>query len=340
MSPSLAQSVNPGVTALFLIVALTIPQPAQAYLKFGIRFGGQAITLKWAQTPVRYFVSARSAAPGVSVADFEAAVGRAFSTWQAVSTSAIAYEYRGLTLARPGEDDGSSTLGFESHPELDRVLASTSFIVDRTTGALLESDIFFNTTFDWSVAPSGEAGRFDLESVALHEIGHFSGLGHSAIGETELRESGGRRVLSAGAVMFPIAFGAGSIEARTLKPDDIAGVSDLYPDGDFDRLGSVSGRVTKSGAPLFGAHVVAFDPATRALIAGFTLDTQGQFSIAGLSPGPKIIRVEPLDDADIDSFFDPATPIDLDFRVLLYDRAVVVPRGGDSGRLELAVVAK
>ena len=32
----------------------------------------------------------------------------------------------------------------------------------------------------------------------LHEIGHFSGLGHSALGETELRDGGGRRVISLG----------------------------------------------------------------------------------------------------------------------------------------------
>ena len=148
-------------------------------------------------------------------------------------TSAITYQFGGLTVARPGDDDGSSTLGFENRPELDRVLASTSLLVDTTTGALLESDIFFNAAFAWSVSASGEAGRFDLESIAVHEIGHLSGLGHSALGETELREGGGRRVLAAEAVMFPIAFAAGSIASRTLKADDIAGISDLYPDGDF-----------------------------------------------------------------------------------------------------------
>ena len=50
-----------------------------------------------------------------------------------------------------------------NEPELDRVLASTSFLIDMSTGELLESDIFFNCAFPWSVAPAGEAGRYDLE---------------------------------------------------------------------------------------------------------------------------------------------------------------------------------
>ena len=329
-----------GRSVVIIAVLTAMPQPADAYLKFGVRVGGRSVALKWAQMPVRYFVSANSAVPGVAVGDFEAAVARAFASWQAVPTSSIAYQYGGRTGAQPGEDDGSSTLGFASHPELDRVLASTSFLIDRTNGTLIESDIFFNSTFPWSVSQGGETGKFDLESIALHEIGHFSGLGHSALGETELRAEGGRRVLSSEAVMFPIAFAAGSIAGRTLKADDIAGVSDLYPDGDFDRRGSLSGRVLKNGTPLFGAHVIAFDPATRELIAGFTLNQQGEFSIGGLSPGPKVVRVEPLDDADPDSFFDASQNVDVNFRVLLFDRLVVVPRGGDSGRVDLNVVAK
>src|SRR5258705_5865541 len=115
-------------------------------------------------------------------------------------------------------------------------------------------------------------------------MGHFSGLSRSALGETELASGGGRRVLSAEAVLFPIAFASGSIAGRTLKADDIAGISDLYPDGDFVTAdGSLSGRVTKDGQPLFGAHVVAFNPATGAMVGGFTLNAQGQFSILGLS---------------------------------------------------------
>jgi hypothetical protein len=329
----------PAGGALALAVLLAFPQPASAYLKFGVLAGGQQKTLSWAQTPVRYFVSARSSVPGVGVSDFESAVARAFARWQAVPTAAVSYQYGGLTVAQPGEDDGSNTLGFASHPEMDRVLASTSFLIDNTSGALIESDIFFNSAFAWSVAPSGEAGRYDLESIALHEIGHFSGLGHSALGESELRADGGRDVMSSEAVMFPIAFNAGSIAGRTLKADDIAGISDIYPNGSA-RQGSVSGRVTRNGVPLFGAHVVAFDLATHQMVAGFTLSSQGEFSIGGLSPGPKVIRVEPLDDADLDSFFDASQVVDLDFRVLFSDRLVAVPPGGDSGRVDLAVIPK
>ena len=76
------------------------------------------------------------------------------------------------------------------------------------------------------------------------------------------------------------------------------------------------------------------------MVAGFTLTTNGEFSIGGLSPGPNVIRVEPLDDADTDSFFDSSRTVDVDFRVLLSDRLVVVPRGGDSGSIELTVVSK
>ncbi len=257
-------------------------------------------------------------------------------------SAAITYQFAGVTSAVPGNDDGVSALGFVNRPDLDRVLASTSFVIDSATGELIESDIFFNAAFPWSVAANGEANRYDLQSIALHEIGHMSGLAHSALGETELLSGGGRRVLEAEAVMFPIAFAAGSIAARTLKADDIAGISDLYPDGAFSQAtGSISGTVTKGGTPLFGAHVIAFDPATATMVAGFTLDRQGQFSINGLSPGPHILRVEPLDDADIESFFDVSGgPVDINFRVAFADRVVVVPRGGDSGAVALTVVPK
>jgi matrixin len=331
-----------GRPGLHLSVALALAfapaEPAFAYLHFGATVNGKTVEVKWGQTP-RYYVNSASAVPGVSNADFQSTVAKAFATWDAVPSANITYQFAGVTSAHPGEDDGLSVLGFESRPELDRVLASTDFVVDEGTGQLIESDIFFNAAFPWSIAANGESGKYDFQSIAVHEIGHFSGLGHSALGETELREGGGRRVISAEAIMFPIAFAAGSIAARTLKADDVAGITDLYPTADAPR-GSISGRVAKSGQAVFGAHVVAVDVASGQMVGGFTLSQQGDFSIGALLPGPHILRIEPLDDADVDSFFSTAAPVDVSFSVLFLDRVVVVPRGGDSGLVSISVVAK
>lgn len=330
-----------GTVLLSMVLTLAMASPASAYLKFGFQLDGKEFTLRWSRTtPVMYFVSDVDV-PGVSASQFQGAVASAFKSWEAVPTASIAYTFGGFTRGLPGENDGRSTLGFMNEPDLDRVLASTSYLIDGDTGELLESDIFFNSAFSWSVTPAGERGRWDVESIALHEIGHLSGLGHSAIGETELASGGGRRVLSIGAVMFPIALGSGDISGRRLLPDDIAGISDLYPDAGFnDTTGSVSGRITRNGAGVFGAHIVAFDPREGEMVGNFSLDRNGQFSIAGLHPGPHVLRVEPLDDAETDSFFDEAEPTDVNFSPTIFERLVIVPRGGDSGAVQITVRPK
>ena len=270
---------------------------------------------------------------------FQSELAQAFMTWENVPTASIAFEFAGFTAAAPFEDDDLSVLGFESEPDMDRVLGATSFIVDVFSGTIIESDIFFNSIFPWSVSATGDPNRFDLRSVATHEIGHFLGLGHSAIGETEMRPDGGRRVLGSGAVMFPISLGRGVVADRVLQPDDIAGVSDLYPDGGFrDDTGIVAGRVRVDNAPVNGAHVVAFNPQTGALIGNFSL-ADSSFRIAGLSPGPYVIRVEPIDDADIDSFLDPQG-VNVNFQVTFHPRLIVAPRGGSTASFDVTVPAK
>jgi hypothetical protein len=335
-----APPLRRGMLVVALAIASAWPSPANAYLKFGALSSSGPVVVKWAAAPVRYFVN-DTLVPGVSPNDFQAAVGRAFGTWQAVSSSSITYQFAGFTSASPLEEDGQTTLGFASMPQLDRVLASTDILVDTMTGAIVEADIFFNSAFAWSVAAGGQSGSFDLESIALHEIGHLSGLGHSALGETELRADGSRRVIAAEAVMFPIAYPAGNLLGRTLRPDDIAGISDLYPDNGFSATtGSISGHVLRNGQPVFGAHIVAYDLSTQSLIANFSLDGRGTFSIHGLSPGPHVLRIEPLDDADIGSFFDASQAVDVDFRVTFMNRIEVVPKGGDSGIVDVIVTSK
>jgi hypothetical protein len=313
--------------------------PAAGYLKLGSRVGERTVTLQWEEFPIRYFVTNRDI-DGVSAQQFRTAVQRAFDTWHAVPNTLTSSQFVGFTQANPTLGDGATVLGFQDRPDLDRTLAATNFFVDTTSGEIVESDIFFNSRFPWSTAEAGISGRYDVASIAQHELGHLLGLSHSALGETELR-SGGRRVLGAEAVMFPVAFAAGDINDRTLRADDIAGISDIYGTQMFERqTGSVSGKVTKNGRGVLGAHVVALDPASGKLVGGFSLAEDGSFVIAGLEPGPHVLRAEPLDDGDVSSFFDETLEIDADFQVTFYDSVVVVPRGGGTRNVEIKVRPK
>jgi Matrixin len=329
------------VFILTLVFVTGTPDTGFAYLKLSTRtLGGTIVNIRWPASTVQWSVTER-AGPGVTAAELQAAVARAFATWEAVPTATVAFQFGGFTRAEPFEDDDRSVIGFQDQPEMDRVLGATGFVIDITTGNIVESDIFFNSAFNWSVATPGAAGRFDVESVALHEAGHFLGLGHSALGETELMANGRRRVISSGAVMFPISFGTGNTADRELQPDDIAGVSDIYPAASHrSNTGAARGRITLNGSAVLGAHVIAFNPATGALIAGFTVNTDGEFEITGLTPGLHVIRVEPLDDGDLESFFGRNQRVEINFAVTYLDRLFVAPRGGVGERFEVAVKLK
>jgi hypothetical protein len=320
------------------IFVLALPGTADAYIHLGFESSRGTTAIKWTTPRVRWYAS-NGGVSGVTASQFQSELAQAFMTWENVPTASIAFEFGGFTSATPSEDDDLSVLGFASEPEMDRVLGATSFIVDVFSGTIIESDIFFNSIFPWSVAAGGDPNRFDLRSVATHEIGHFLGLGHSAIGETESRPDGSRRVLGSGAVMFPISLGRGVIADRELQPDDIAGVSDLYPDDGFrDETGIISGQVRLNNAPVKGAHVVAFNSQTGNLVGNFTV-ADGSFRIAGLRPGPYLISVEPIDVADIDSYMDPQG-VNVNFQVAFHPRLIVAPRGGSTASFDVTVLPK
>ena len=321
-----------------LLVALAGAHGTRAYLKTGTMVDGQLVPARWQQMPVQYDVS-EAGVDGVSAEQLRDAVGAAFSSWQAVTTASLRAAFGGFTSASPLDEDGLSTMGFVARPDMERTLAATSNVVDTQTGAIVESDVFFNAAFAWSVAPSGEPGRYDLQSIALHEAGHVLGLGHSALGETAT-SGGGRRLVAAGSAMFPIAFAPGSILGRTLWPDDAAGISDLYPASGFSSTtGSIQGTVTKNGQGVVGAHVVAFSLASGAMVGGFTLDDGGHFVIGALQPGTYLLRVEPLDDGDVSSYLDSGN-VDTDFGVTFAPDLVAVPAGGSSAAVAIVVRAK
>lgn len=296
----------------------------------------QPINLAWGgdSMPVPYWVYVRPP-NDFSLDDTVTAVQASFETWESIDSSSIRFQFSGTTNAEPFVFfDFINSLGFVTDPDLEGsgILGATNWIFFTFTGEIAESDIFFNSFFDWSVDPNGEAGHYDFQSVATHEIGHFLGLGHSSTGVMET--SGLRRTLVEGsAIMYPFAYPAGSTLGRTPVADDIAGISVLYPEGRFTAsTGTISGRVTKGGQEVYGAYINAFNPFTSETI-GFFTDRNGRYNIEGLKPGPYIVRVNPITEPTTPEDFSlPDRLVDTDFRDALFEgRAEVEPGENTSG---------
>jgi len=153
------------------------------------------------------------------------------------------------------------------------------------TGQILDAHTLFCNDGQATFATPGGlaepqgAGAYDLESLLTHELGHWTGLDHSAV----IR-----------AMMFPFAPPPGqylglrpdsSVPDGPLADDDRTGIRAQYPDpNDTLNVGATRGRIVPAnpialatfaapspGVPvsgMVGAQVVAVDAATGSVIAG------------------------------------------------------------------------
>jgi hypothetical protein len=152
-------------------------------------------------------------------------------------------------------------------------------------GQILDADTLFRNDGQATFATPGALsttqgqGAYDLESLLTHELGHWFGLDHSAVWR---------------AMMFPYAPPPGQFLGTRptanapdapLSDDDRTGIRMLYPDqNDALDVGEIRGRVFPANpfalatvpqpytggsvTGIYGAHVVAVDSATGAVVAG------------------------------------------------------------------------
>ena len=139
-----------------------------------------------------------------------ASVQASFDKWASVTGSRLSFKNAGNTnLTQHSSSDGVNFIVWEPNPSSD--FSSATLAITYTvysvggTSNFIDADMVFNDR-DFSWAP-GAAGN--INSVSLHEIGHFVGLNHTT---------------NAVAVMYPYDGGLTNLSA-----DEIQAAVTLYP---------------------------------------------------------------------------------------------------------------
>lgn len=142
---------------------------------------------------------------------FDSALTAAFATWTAVEGKDFAFAYGGITKAHEFRIDNENAVFWNSKGTgMDKVyLALTITYWDKRGGHILvECDEEFNGREPFS--SDGAGGTYDLQTVALHEAGHWLSLDD----EDDVPSVMCARYQDV---------------RRTLYPDDIAGIQRIYP---------------------------------------------------------------------------------------------------------------
>jgi hypothetical protein len=239
---------------------------------------------KWPSMPVSYSINAQGCPQILNASDF-AAVQAAFQTWQNVSSANIQLNYNGTTPVSNAGFDGINLVTFvdTSVPLGSTTLAVTLSYYGNVKGSdgslqfgTQEADIVFNSTA-FSFSTSGETGKYDIQGVITHEIGHFLGLDHAAM---------------VSSVMVPFAIPS-QLDQRTLSYDDIAGVTEIYPRNP-PPSGKIQGSIQSGTGAVFGANVIAVDSSGTAVVSTLS-QPDGTYTLRFVPPGAYLVYAEPLD---------------------------------------------
>lgn len=187
---------------------------------------------RWLKQNLTYAIDESSLTPDVSITDIQISIDSAFATWAATIPLTFT-RIQSLQLADINVEFAAANHG-DGYP-FDGPLGVVAHGFAPVDGRL-HFDLGDTWTVD--VRKQTHPADMDLTSVAIHEIGHLLGLGHSN---------------DTAAVMYPTVYALQ--EKRTLGTDDVAGAQALYGS---NPLWSSNSGTSPSGSNLGNAAVASW----------------------------------------------------------------------------------
>jgi hypothetical protein len=311
----------------------------------------QGLAYRWELSPVPYLTD-KGMLGNQTNAQANELVSQTFQVWQDVDTADISFQNSGQlsydvtasnilifanglqncqSTSQPAnaivyDADGSlmTALGYDNNSILG---FSGAVCADDESGIFTRGWVVLNGRFIDGQPDSASHSSVELDvfkGVFMHEMGHLIGLDHSQINLNCLTEAScPTEDIKGVPMMFPILLD--NAEA-TLKTDDIAAVSSLYPAANFSSTtGRIQGRILFSDGktPAQGYNVIARlqgNPRTKAVssVSGYLFTASigndlvpawydeeqfygsqdqsliGFYDIPGLPPGVYTIEVEAI----------------------------------------------
>ncbi len=141
-------------------------------------------SIKWPTNLVGYKVHLNSQwidTQAGSEDDFLTAIRNAAQTWSMVGDADFTLTYVGETESESVANNRSNDIFFDDRGLVDssgkaQPLAVASIFF--SNGLIIDSDIWINDAYDWDATGDPATREIDLESVVLHEMGHWLALGH------------------------------------------------------------------------------------------------------------------------------------------------------------------
>lgn len=188
------------------IVIVTYDQLISNSFPFNITFGYSG--RKWSTNTVYYYINENTS----DCVGEGAAIQAAADTWNNYSNFGLYYS--GPTSFTDYGKNGKNEILWANINDHPLVVAVTW--TDAPSGNILECDIVFNDLKNWSTSGYPSSGQFDVQSIGLHEFGHWLNL-LDLYGDNDTSK-----------VMY--GFNSGGLEGvkRSLTLDDIAGIQYIY----------------------------------------------------------------------------------------------------------------